>query len=190
MLLKKAMIVLAAIITLQTTNAQNTKIPSISMQNIKLDVNLNPDGTPLYAVSYKGKPIIASSELGFSLTDGKQLHTGFEVIATDNKAVDETWQPVWGEVKNIRNHYQQLTVHLKQTTTKLLLNIVFRVFEDGVGFRYEFPLQPDLKYFIVADELTQFNLTADYKTFWIPGDYDSNILTLLQKSVGLIIVPW
>jgi hypothetical protein len=112
--------------------------------------------------------------MGFVLTDGKNLHSSFTVLSTETKAIDDTWQPVWGEVKNIRNHYQQLTVHLKQKTTNLLLNIVFKVFADGVGFRYEFPTQPGLKYFIVANELTQFNLTGDHKTFWIPGDYDSN----------------
>lgn len=186
MLLKKAVYIFCSILSVQRTTAQETKISSVVMQNIKLDVAINTSGTPLYAVYYKSKPIISTSELGFSLLDGKELHTAFEVTGTENKAVDENWQPVWGEVKNIRNHYQQLTVHLKQKTTNLLLNIVFRVFEDGVGFRYEFPVQPGLKYFIVSDELTQFNLTSDNKTFWIPGDYDSNEYPYTTSNISQI----
>ncbi|MDB5209912.1 MAG: glycoside hydrolase family 97 protein, partial [Sediminibacterium sp.] len=168
------MIVLGMIVSLQTISAQETKISKIALGNVELNVLINGSGTPLYSVYYKNQAVVSSSELGFVLTDDKDLHTGFEVTKTETKSVDETWQPVWGEVKNIRNHYQQLAVHLKQKTSNLLLDIVFKVFEDGVGFRYEFPNQPGLKYFIVANELTQFNLTGDHKTFWIPGDYDSN----------------
>ena len=171
---KKAIIILISVLSIQTMFAQETKVSAIAMENIQLDVSLNAAGVPVYAVSYKNKPVIAPSEMGFVLMDAKNLHSHFVLLNTETKSVDETWQPVWGEVKNIRNHYQQLTVHLKQKTTNLLLNIVFKVFADGVGFRYEFPLQPGLKYFIVANELTQFNLTGDHKTFWIPGDYDSN----------------
>jgi len=174
MLLKKALLLLLAVLFMQRMMAQETRVSSLTMKNIRLDVSISTNGTPLYSVYFKEKPIISSSELGFLLTGDKELHKGFEVTATNTKAVDETWQPVWGEVKNIRNHYQQLTVHLKQKATNLLLDIVFKVFEEGIGFRYEFPKQTGLKYFIVADELTQFNLTGDHKTFWIPGDYDSN----------------
>ena len=174
MLLKKLLTCLVVSISIQLSTAQETKVSGIAMKDVELNVLLNAAGTPVYSVYYKNQAVISSSELGFTLTDGKELHTGFEVTKTETRSVDETWQPVWGEVKNIRNHYQQLTVHLKQKTTNLLLDIVFKVFEDGVGFRYEFPNQPGLKYFIVADELTQFNLTGDHKTFWIPGDYDSN----------------
>jgi hypothetical protein len=96
-------------------------------------------------------------------------------MGTERRSSDETWQPVWGETKNIRNHYEELVVHLlKPGSPDRLLDIIFRVFADGVGFRYEFPRQPGLRYFIVSDELTQFRLAGDHKTFWIPGDYDSN----------------
>ncbi len=162
------------VVFMQKTMAQETKLSNIALKDVELNVLINAAGTPMYSLYYKNKAVISSSGLGFMLTEGKDLHTGFEVITTETRSVDETWQPVWGEVKNIRNHYQQLTVHLKQKTTNLLLDIIFRVFEDGVGFRYAFPNQAGLKYFIVADELTQFNLTGDHKTFWIPGDYDSN----------------
>jgi len=184
--LKKALLILVAVISIQRMNAQETKVSSLTMKNIKLDVSINATGTPLYSVYFKEKAIVSTSELGFLLTDGKELHKGFEVTATETKLVDETWQPVWGEVKNIRNHYQQLAVHLKQKATNLLLDIVFKVFEDGVGFRYEFPKQAGLKYFIVADELTQFNLTGDHKAFWIPGDYDSNEYPYTTSKISAI----
>ena len=171
---KRLLIILIIVMTAQTMIAQETNVSGLTMENIRLAVSINASGTPLYSVSYKNKPVIASSEMGFILTDGRNLHTGFTVLSTETKSVDESWQPVWGEVKNIRNHYQQLSVHLQQAKTNLLLDIIFRVFADGIGFRYEFPNQTGLKYFIVADELTQFNLTGDHKTFWIPGDYDSN----------------
>jgi hypothetical protein len=174
MLRTKILFILILMVSFQGIPAQIRQVSSIVMNDIGLDVSLTETGIPVYSVNYKNKPIISSSELGFSLGDGRQLHTGFEITGSETKNIDENWQPVWGEVKNIRNHCRQLTISLKQKTTSLLLNIVFRVFEDGVGFRYEFPVQPGLKYFIVADELTQFNLTGDHKTFWIPGDYDSN----------------
>lgn len=186
MFFKKTVALLAMLIVIQTINAQETRVSNLALGNTELTVLINEAGTALYSVYYKNQPIISSSELGFILTDGKQLHTGFEVSKTETASVDETWQPVWGEVKNIRNHYQQLTVHLKQKNTNLLLDIVFKVFEDGVGFRYEFPNQPGLKYFIVADELTQFNLTGDHKTFWIPGDYDSNEYTYTTSKISEI----
>ncbi len=136
---------------------------------------LDPDGRPLYSVNYGDKPVIKSSHLGIKLLNDSAFDGHFTILKTDTNSFDETWQPVWGEVSHIRNHYRQLTVYLQQTDQPhRLLNLVFRVFEDGVGFRYEFPVQPTLKYFIVSDELTEFSLTGDNKTFWIPGDYDSN----------------
>jgi len=119
--------------------------------------------------------VILPSNLGFKLSDGIALDSNFQLTKTDTSTVDETWKPVWGELKQIRNHYKQLTFHLQQNDSlHLLLNIIFRVFEDGVAFRYEFPIQPNLTNFIVSDEVTQFNLSGDHKAFWIPGDFDSN----------------
>lgn len=175
MLFRKLALAAAIAAVSSSARAQETRISDLAMENVELTVSLNDAGTPVYSVLYKNRPVISSSELGFRLADGKQLHTGFTVLSAETKQFDETWQPVWGEVKNIRNHYQQLTVHLKQKGgEQYLLDLVFRVFADGVGLRYEFPNQPNLKYFIVTDELTQFSLTGDHKTFWIPGDYDSN----------------
>jgi glucan 1,4-alpha-glucosidase len=148
---------------------------SSSLGKVKLVFTLDQTGNPLYEVTYGSKSIIAPSRLGFALNTDSLFYTGFALMGTERKSFDQTWQTVWGETKEVRNHYEELTVHLRsQKTPGYLLNIIFRVFEDGVGFRYEFPLQPMLKYFIVTDELTQFNLTGDHKAFWIPGDFDTN----------------
>ena len=149
-------------------------IASTSMNQVSLHFDVNNNGIPQYSVSFSGKPVIKPSRLGFVINDSVHIDSNFQIIKTDSLAVDETWKPVWGEVAQIRNHYKQITFHLQQKSSNLLMNIVFRVFEDGVGFRYEFPVQPALKYITVNNELTQFNVTGDHKTFWIPGDYDSN----------------
>ena len=146
---------------------------SENLGDIRLDFNLDEMGRPRYAVTHKGKPVIINSLLGFKLSNG---YLGpFFITKSESKSNDNTWQPVWGETKDIRDNHKQLTIYLQEKNApNRLLNIIFRVFEDGVGFRYEFPLQPQLKHFVVSDELTEFNVTGDHKTFWIPGDYDSN----------------
>ena len=146
-----------------------------TMQRVNLKFSLDKNGTPFYDVNYGNKPVIIDSKLGFKLVNDTALDVGFELLKTDSSVVDETWKPVWGEVSQIRNHYKQVTAHLQQKITGRLLDISFRIFEDGVAFRYEFPKQYNtFKYFIVSDELTQFSLAGDYNSFWIPGDYDSN----------------
>jgi hypothetical protein len=155
--------------------AQTAAPLTARLDKVSLTVALGPDGRPTYAVSYGPKTVLEPSRLGLSFADGQGFDGPLTLVGTETKAVDETWQPVWGEVKTIRNHYQQLTVHLRQAAGKgRLLDIVFRVFADGVGFRYEFPRQPNLQYFTVQDEHTEFNLPANHKAFWIPGDFDSN----------------
>ena len=155
--------------------AQEIKATTASMQKVHLAFGLEQDGVPKYAVYFSGKQVIKPSRLGFKLKEGIALDSNFQIIKTDSVTVDETWKPVWGEVNQIRNHYKQLTFSLQQKSApNLLLNIVFRLFEDGVGFRYEFPIQSNLKFFVVSKELTEFNLTGNHKTFWIPGDFDSN----------------
>lgn len=139
-----------------------------------MNFGLNEKGTPTYSLYYNSKLVVQPSKLGFTLSEGKQLDQGFQLIRTDSLVADQTWQPVWGEVSNIRNHYKQMSYQLKQTSSGILLNIIFRVFEDGIGFRYEFPRQSNLTYFTITKETTQFNLTGDHKAFWIPGDYDTN----------------
>ncbi|HEY0433439.1 MAG TPA: glycoside hydrolase family 97 catalytic domain-containing protein, partial [Chitinophagaceae bacterium] len=128
---------------------------------------------PQYAIFFNDKPVIGNSTMGFSLDVEPDFYKGFRILGEAKRSVDETWRPVWGEVSTIRNRYEELTVHLVHPSGKLL-DIVFRVFADGVGFRYEFPKQHSLRYFIVKDEYTSFQLTGDHKCFWIPGDFDSN----------------
>ena len=173
---KKAVVFCLALLLLKYVKAEEI---TAAMNNVKLSFMLTANGIPQYAVSYADKAVIKTSNLGFKLTDirsmkGLPMEADFELTGTEKQEHDDRWKPVWGEVSNIRNHYQQVTVHLRQKHTNRLLDIVFRVFEDGVGFRYEFPKQSGLNYFIVNDELTQFSLAGDHKSFWIPGDYDSN----------------
>jgi hypothetical protein len=145
-----------------------------SMGKVKLTFAL-AGGQPRYTVAYGAKPVVNASRLGLAFQDGKGFDGPLLLTGSDVKDVDETWQPVLGEVKNIRNHYQQLTVHLRQAAAPgRRLDVVFRVFADGVGFRYEFPRQQALGNFVVTDELTEFALPADHQAFWIPGDYDTN----------------
>jgi hypothetical protein len=155
--------------------AQQTNPFTASLANVKLTFSLPPSGQPTYAVSYRQKPVIQPSRLGLKLADGPGFDGPLVLTGSEVTNVDDTWQPVLGEVKNIRNHYQQLTVHLRQASAPgQRVDVVFRVFADGVGFRYEFPKQSNLGYFVVADELTEFALAGDHQAFWIPGDYDTN----------------
>jgi len=173
--MKRAYIFLLCLGALCTANAQENKTVKASMNKVKLEFMLDAEGKPVYSVGYGDKPVIKPSPMGFTLADDAPFDKNFELTGSEQTTVDETWKPVWGEVSNIRNHYQQVTVHLKQKNNPgRLLNIIFRVFEDGVGFRYEFPQQPGLRYFIISNELTGFNLAGDHKAFWIPGDYDTN----------------
>ncbi|HEX8270824.1 MAG TPA: glycoside hydrolase family 97 protein [Flavobacterium sp.] len=151
------------------TNAQIIYSPS---GNISVNFNVR-SGAPVYSVTYKNKAAVLESALGLRLKEGGDLITGFELSNSATKSVNETWQPVLGEQSNIKNHYNELTAILVQSSSGRKVNIVFRVFDEGVAFRYDFPKQEKLNYFVVKDEATQFNLTGDHKAFWIPGDYDS-----------------
>ena len=143
--------------------------------NLSLNFKLSEKGEPLYSLTYKRSDIIKPSKFGFEIKDQPDLKGGFTIIDSKTSSFNETWNPVWGEVKTIRNNYKELAVTLEQKSDKLTRKIIvrFRLFDDGLGFRYEFPVQDGLKYFTVNDEKTEFNLTGDHKTFWIPGDYDS-----------------
>jgi hypothetical protein len=171
MLSKRPVFLLIAIFVCVIVSAEPI---AVSMERVSMNFELDSHGIPLYSVFFDKKIIIKPSMLGFTFSNGDDLSSNFQILSSEKKSFDETWTPVWGEVNKIRNHYEQLTVHLKQNTSSHLLDIVFRVFADGVGFRYEFPKQAGIKYFIVSKELTQFNLAGDHKAFWIPGDYDSN----------------
>jgi hypothetical protein len=136
--------------------------------------SLQNDGTPTYQLSYKRKPVIKPSALGMELkNDQKSLLNDFVLTNSQTSSHDSSWEPVWGEVKTIRNHYNELVVTLTQKSTDRIMNIRFKLFDDGLGFRYEFPLQPKLVYFVIKEERTQFAMTGDHTAFWIAGDYDT-----------------
>src|SRR3989339_533758 len=141
---------------------------------LKLQFEILKDGTPAYELNYKNSKVIKTSRLGLLLKDSPSLQSGFVISKIDSLKMDETWDPVWGEVKTIRDTHNELKVTLTQKETDKQIVLAFRLFDEGLGFRYEFPSQKNLSYFIVSDELTQFNLGEDHTAFWIPGDFDSN----------------
>lgn len=152
---------------------------------VSIDFRLK-NGIPTYKVDYKGKPVIKESRLGLELRDGKNLMDGFEQLNATTSTFDETWQPVWGEVKEIRNHYNELFAELKQPSTDRYMNIRFRVYDDGVGFRYEFPQQKNLVYFVIKEEHSQFAMTGDHTAWWIPGDYDTQEYDYTESKLSEI----
>lgn len=150
-------------------------------KNIELNFWLNDKGTPVYSVLYKNKEVMLPSAMGFLLKQTMSnealpsLKENLELTASSQTSSDTKWKPVWGDVEEIRDNYNQLILSLSQKSDKAIrFNIIFKVFDDGVGFRYEFPKQKDLNHFIVSEEKTEFHLAGDHKAFWIPGDYDSN----------------
>lgn len=162
-------------------NAQQLQSPS---KEIALEFNLK-DGVPAYIVKYKNKVVIAESTLGVKLKEMSDLASGFKIIDVKTRSFNETWHPVLGEQSDIVNHYNELAISLAQANGRQM-NIIFRAFDEGIAFRYEFPKQKDLNYFVVSDEVSQFNLTGDHKTFWIPGDYDSQEYAYNETSFSAI----
>ena len=150
-------------------NAQTLQSP-----NGQLKATFNIDnGIPTYQLVYKDKQVLKPGKMGLELFNEKDLIHNFQVIDTKTSSFDETWQPVWGEEKEIRNHYNEMEITLLQKETERKMIIRFRLFDDGLGFRYEFPEQANLTHFVVKEERTQFAMTGDHTAFWIPGDYDT-----------------
>ncbi|OAB31457.1 Glycosyl-hydrolase 97 C-terminal, oligomerisation [Flavobacterium fryxellicola] len=153
--------------------AQSQKVQSPNGKFV-MEFALQNDGTPSYSLNYKNKAVVKPSKLGLELkNDTKSLLNDFTVIDTKATTFDENWKTVWGEVASIRNHYNELAVTLNQKGTDRQIVIRFRLFDDGLGFRYEFPSQKNLTYFVIKEERTQFAMTGDHTAFWIPGDYDT-----------------
>lgn len=152
-----------------TVEAAATSSPS-GVVSLKAEVE---GGKPCYSMNFKGKPVVLTSYLGFELKDGNNLLEGFEVVKESDSEFDETWQPVWGENRNIRNHYCEKLLELRQTSTGRRMNLRFRVYDDGIGFRYEFPQEGGLNYFVVKNEKSEFAMAGDHTAWWIPGDYDT-----------------
>ena len=168
---KLIQVLFVLLISINSSLAQELKSPN---GEFTMSFSLLQDGTPTYALSYKNKPIIKSSKLGFELKNDKNsLLNGFVISNSKTATFDETWKPVWGEVSQIRNHYNELVVTLNQKSTDRLVVIRFRLFDDGLGFRYEFPEQKNLVYFVIKEEKTQFAMTGNHTANWISGDYDT-----------------
>lgn len=142
---------------------------------LSLTFDLTAEGVPTYALRFGNRSIVNTSALGIQLKGEPSLDKRFIIESIDTLSRDETWEPVWGEVKRIHSHYRELSVTLRQPSARPRTMVLrFRLFDDGLGFRYEFPKQDALSYFIVEDELTEIALTGDHTAFWIPGDYDTN----------------
>mgnify|MGYP000359157957 FL=1 len=161
---------------------------SITSPNGQLQLNfsVNDQGEPVYALFYKGKAVINPSKLGLELKNDPGLMNGFTLADVKTVTLDETWEPVWGEVKKIRNHYNELAVTLNQKAQDRNMIIRFRLFDDGLGFRYEFPLQKNLNYFVIKEEHSQFAMTGDHTAFWIPGDYDTQEYDYTESKLSEI----
>lgn len=154
--------------------------------NLHLDFTVNAQGEPVYQLFYQGKAVVKPSKLGLELKDDPGLMSNFTLTGTETSTFDETWKPVWGEVAQIRNHYNELAVTLEQKAQNRNMIIRFRLYNDGLGFRYEFPLQRNLNYFIVKEEHTQFAMTGDHLAFWIPGDYDTQEYDYTESKLSEI----
>ena len=203
----------AAALLIGCTNGENSQITDVNTLSspdgkLEMSFHLTGDGTPEYTLDYDGRPVILNSGMGFELrgvlkaqkidynADGtvtksdwkpcESLHDGFVVESVERSSHDETWTPVWGEEDSIRNNYNELAVNLVQASTERRLVIRFRLFNDGLGFRYEFPSQKNLNYFVIKEELTQFAMTADHTAWWIPGDYDTQEYNYTQCRLSEI----
>jgi hypothetical protein len=161
-----------------------TMAGTVKSPNGQVEVTFSVDqqGRPTYEMTYKGRPVVAPSHLGLELArdkhaskklDETDLLAGFQVKAEQPSSFDETWEPVWGETKTIRNHYNELAAVLWQPKEQREMIVRFRVYDDGIGFRYEFPQQQNLNYFLIKEEKTEFAMTGDHTAWWLPGDYDT-----------------
>ncbi len=197
---------LAAAAALSAQEAAPAGVQTLSSPdgNLSLKFTLTERGEPCYWLDYKDKAAVMPSTMGFELRgevpelefgaeierghvgEPVSLYDGFRLESTERDTFDETWTPVWGEESQIRNHYNELAVRLKQVETNRVVIVRFRLYDDGLGFRYEFPRQDNLSYFIIKEELTQFAMTGDHKAFWIPGDYDTQEYDYVESRLSEI----
>lgn len=181
MLFKKIIFTTVIVVGATVSFAQTKTTIKSPNKNIELNFWLNDKGAPMYSVTYKSKDVILPSAMGFELKQTMlnealpALKDNLVITSSVQASADTKWKPVWGDVKEIRDNYNHLKVVLSQKGDKAIsFNVIFKVFDDGLGFRYEFPQQKNLNHFIVSEEKTEFHLAGDHKAFWIPGDYDSN----------------
>ena len=180
--MRRLQILLVCLLAAAGLKAAELKSPN---GNLVLQADVK-DGCPVYRLDYKNRPVIKESRLGLEVKNEKDLRRDFRIAEVHTSAFDETWQPVWGEVKDIRNHYNELALTLEQEETGRTMIIRFRLYDDGVGFRYEFPQQPNLNYFVIKEEHTQFAMAGDHKAFWIPGDYDTQEYSTVTSKLSEI----
>jgi glucan 1,4-alpha-glucosidase len=183
-MIKRAFILVALFcFVLVAAKAQQIKSPD---GNFSLNFELR-NGVPYYNLNYKDKAVVKPSSLGLELANEELgLMNGFSLAKSETSTFDETWKPVWGEYRQIRNHYNELAVTLNQDKASRYIIIRFRLFNDGLGFRYEFPEQPNLNYLVIKEEHTQFAMTGDHKAFWIPGDYDTQEYDYTESKLSEI----
>ena len=187
------------------TDVQKLASPSGMLE---MTFQLNADGTPQYTLNYGEQKVILPSDLGFEFrgvlkaqklvynADGtiskvdrkpvQQFYEGFEVESVETASFDEIWEPVWGEEAKIRNNYNELLVNLVQKSSERKMSIRFRLYDDGLGFRYEFPYQKNLSYFVIKEEMTQFALAGDHTAWWLPGDYDTQEYNFTESRLSEI----
>ena len=180
---KMAFLLLSLLLISTATMAESITSPN---GLLKLSFTVNAQGEPVYELSYKNKEVIKPSKLGLELKNDPGLMSGFTLADVKTGTFDETWEPVWGEVKSIRNHYNELAVTLDQKAQDRNIVIRFRLYDDGLGFRYEFPLQKNLNYFVIKEEHSQFAMTGDHTAFWIPGDYDTQEYDYTESKLSEI----
>lgn len=172
----KHFILTAAALLSASASLGATEVLTSPDGRLQLSFDLTADGTPTYKMDYNNKPVIATSRLGLELKNQKSLLDGFKMERVSRSSFDETWQPVWGEQSSIRNHYNEMAVCLSQPDDNGHLREIivrFRLYDDGVGFRYEWPAQDNFTYFTIKEERTEFAMTGDHTAYWIPGDYDT-----------------
>ena len=172
----KHFILTAAALLSASASLGATEVLTSPDGRLQLSFDLTADGTPTYKMDYNNKPVIATSRLGLELKNEKSLLDGFKMERVSRSSFDETWQPVWGEQSSIRNHYNEMAVCLSQPDDNGHLRemiVRFRLYDDGVGFRYEWPAQDNFTYFTIKEERTEFAMTGDHTAYWIPGDYDT-----------------
>lgn len=164
--MKRLLLILAGLLVLRPLAAEEVLTSPGHLLTLTFDV---ADGVPRYALTYKDRAVVLPSRLGFELKNAPSLLDGFTLRSAERSSFDETWEPVWGETATIRNHYNELAVTLEQQGRVLIVR--FRLYDDGLGLRYEFPEQPQLRHFTLREEQTEFAMTGDHTAFWIPGNY-------------------
>ncbi|REC48884.1 glycoside hydrolase family 97 protein [Chryseobacterium pennipullorum] len=184
-MIKNILLVCISVVCGVGIHAQSFGSPNGKLQ---LNFTLKEEGSPYYSVQYKGKDILKESKLGFILKPSTSYFSGFKVENVTYTSENTTWKTVWGPNKEVVDHYKEMLVHLVQDKTGWKLDIRFRLFDDGLGFRYEFPVQPELRHFTINSELTSFNLAKDYKAFWIPADYDTNEFPVTTSALSQVPV--